>query len=242
MAKNRDQRCPSMDALISALAPFGALGGAPDYASVPQASKSAVSRTAGAAEEQSPARAASTLTSTQARSRAPAIVAAILGVLLALGAGTYFLVARHTSSASNEPPHASTPPAAPALPGAPAVPAALPVAAEKPHSEGKPVPLPAVEARGSSPASHPHGGHKRGESAHEPSAHAKSADETPESPTQPTAQPATPSAAKPLERDRYVTPDGRRIMRAPTLDSAPADDAPRAPYTGTNGRVIIPAP
>jgi eukaryotic-like serine/threonine-protein kinase len=242
MVKNRDQRCPSMDALISALEPFAAFKGAPSYTSSPQASASAVSRKASAAEEQSPAPAASTLTSTKARSRTPAIVATILSALFALGAATYFLLERRTPSASNQPAHGPTTPAAPALPGAPAVPAALPVAAEKPHSEGKPAPLPAVEAHGTSPASHPHSVRKHAESAHEPSTHAASADERSESPTQPTAEPATPVAPKPLERDRYVTPDGRRIMRAPTLGSAPADETPRAPYTGNNGRVIIPAP
>jgi serine/threonine-protein kinase len=224
MAKDRDQRCPSMDALISALEPFGPGKSAPSYSSSPQVKSVAVPPLAHGSQEPKPAPAASTLTARQTHSRKPAIAATIVGALLALGAATFFLLERRAPDASNAPPHLPTVPAAPTLPA-------------EPQADSPAAVAPATV--GADAVSHHHGSHKHAlESTPEHSAHAASVDQTPAR----TAEPAAESTPKPTESDRYVTPDGRRIMLAPTPGKGPSNNASQAPYTTPTGRVIIPAP
>jgi serine/threonine-protein kinase len=240
MAKDRAQRCPSMEALIAALEPFADGNSAPVYSTLsgsradPSASHVSAPH---AAQAQNPAAAASTLASTRTRTRAPMLVLIVGAALLALCAGIFLLLDRNAPQATRKPPPFTVP-----TPGV--APRARPtqVAAEKPHGRtaapASHLPMPAVHTQraiGASAASQHHTQRPSAEAAATPS------------PTPAAAASELPSkhnelAPKPADSDRYVTPDGRRVVRAPTPGAASSSDTPHAPYTTSSGRLVIPAP
>jgi serine/threonine protein kinase len=252
MAKQRDQRCPSMEALIAALAPFAAAD-----SSVGQPRAGAVPAPLHDSQARGPAVVASGLGSTRAQPRSRVLrLLAIAGLLLTLCTAAWFALSPSSPRAAIEPPRPPSPPRAQTAP-APAAASVPRAGAEKPLAPGgkspdssgasasSGAPQSSPSARTPQAASPQQQTHARRAGAKAPpvttSGSATPQAEQPDPVATPPAQ-SSDSAPKPAEPQWYVTPEGRRIMRAPVPGSAAPVDASHAPYTTPSGRVVIPAP
>jgi eukaryotic-like serine/threonine-protein kinase len=249
MERDRDARCPSIEALITALEPFADAGsdvGSPTVATGP--GRSIPSRE-GAAREVGPR----TDARAPASSRTPFWAAALL-LLLAGGAGVAWFTRR--DSATPSPPAASTAGSAVEVPERGSVPASPMPRGELPVGE----PAPRVPA--TNPATHspsdgraelrqrPHAEPRRDRTARDEPA-AKEPTHTAPQEAVPGRAPDTdpaPSSGRPAgassapapapDPGYYVTPDGRKVVRAPT----PSELSPgaAAPLGAPSGRAPFP--
>jgi Protein kinase domain len=252
MERDRDARCPSIEALIAALEPFADAGsdaGSPLVATGP--GRSIPSREGGTREvgPRTDARA-------PAASRAPIWVAALL-LLLVGGAGAAWF-AGHDSVAPSPPaaPNAGPAAQAPELGSAPASPVPrgeLPVGEPAPQVRSTAT-EPSERSRSDGPSDarqRPHAEPRRDRTARdEPTAkepsHAadraevagRAAERAPDPEPGPSSGRAAVAAPAPSDPGYYVTPDGRKVVRAPT-PSEPSPGA-AAPLGAPSGRTPFP--
>jgi eukaryotic-like serine/threonine-protein kinase len=246
MERDRDARCPSIEALIGALEPFADTRAEPGSPTVATGPGRSIPAGAGAAREVGPrtdARAPTT-------SRASLWAAASLLVMVA-GAGAAWFARREPGAPS--PPVAPAPgPAAEAqevvsAPGSPVPRGELPAGDPAPS-----VPSPRTEPGRDAPPRAPADARQRPHA--EPRRERSVRDDQPDTveptraaphavapahpaahdPAPPQGRPEGPRAA-PADPDPgyYVTPDGRRVVRAPTpSESAPGAAAPLGTPSG----------
>jgi serine/threonine-protein kinase len=269
MERDRNARCPSMDALIAALEPFANVS--PGQRTLAALAQTAVASTplAGVGAR------------TDARSPAPArawgkpLAALALGAAAVVGGATWM---RRTSSTEAPPaPMApSSTAAAPGVAGAANAPVPLP-REERPHSHA--ALRPAQESIGVASSGiereRPDKRKAQAEASRRGREGGREADTEPTSgrapgsaprelqpltvqpmvaqpqaappvaePTAPPAvePPAVPKAESAVDPGYYYTPDGRKIVRAPKPGGKRPGPSEAAPYVTSDGRKIIPAP
>jgi tRNA A-37 threonylcarbamoyl transferase component Bud32 len=247
MERDRNTRCPSMDALIAALEPFASFaGGKHTPAALAQAAAAAASTPL-----------AGVVARTEARGPLPARKWGTAIAALALGAGVLGAAAWMRSTGSH---------AAPPVPIAPSRAAGERRAAgaadvhpplardEQPHShaasraaQGGGVGVAGASEERERPARRK--AQAEASRAGREGAREVEADSAPVQPVTaaPAAEPPAAPSAPPRAEDAkdpgyYYTPDGRKIVRAPKPGGKGSDPSQAAPYVTSDGRKIIPAP